>query len=209
MTHSAKISILGLYTYDPNLFDQLVVPAAIDKEDLINEIVFSLAELEVLYADADMMTNAIGIWSRNRLQAWDRLAIVMYEQYDPFINIKRDETRTITQENVNQTRRNERTDSAASYTDTTLQQVNAWDTTSMTNRDRSTSDGNTSQTDSQDGLEQSEGTVTTTEHFHVEGDSAITDAQDVARKEFELRSRYNLIKYIVNEFKQRFCLQIY
>ena len=209
MTHSAKISILGLYTYDPNLFDQLVIPAVINKEDLVNEIVFSLAELEVLYADADLMTNAIGIWSRNRLQAWDRLATVMYEQYDPFINIKRDETRTITQEHVNHTETDARTDSAANYSDQVTHRVNAWDTNTLTERDRDNSDGNTSQTDNQKGIQQYEGTITTTEHFHVEGDSAITDAQDVARKEFELRSKYNLIKYIVNEFKQRFCLQIY
>ena len=53
------------------------------------------------------------------------------------------------------------------------------------------------------------GTVTTTEHFHVEGDSAITDAQDVAKKEFNLRDEYNLYNYIINDFKNRFCLLVY
>ena len=75
--------------------------------------------------------------------------------------------------------------------------VNAYETDIPQTRDRTTSNS----TDT--------GTITTTEHFHVEGDSAITDAQDVAEKEFNLRDEYNLYDYIIKDFKNRFCLLVY
>ena len=53
------------------------------------------------------------------------------------------------------------------------------------------------------------GTVTTTETFHVEGDSAITDAQDVLKKEMDVRIRYDLYRLILAEFKERFLLRVY
>ena len=51
--------------------------------------------------------------------------------------------------------------------------------------------------------------MTTLETFHVEGDSAITDAQDVLKKEMQVRLEYDLINIIINEFKDKFLLQIY
>lgn len=169
----AWLSIMGLYNYDTTLFDLMQTPSVIDKESFITELLAETAELEVLYPDPEIMKQMIGNWSATRINAWQRIADVLYENYDPFINIKRDEVRTIetTGEGTNQ--------------------VSAWNKDDFTNRDHSS------------------GTSLVTETFHVEGDSAITDAQDVARKEVELRSRYDLYKYIINDFKNRFCLLVY
>ena len=120
-----------------------------------------------------------------RLHTWQKMAGVLYEEYDPFINIKRDEHREITQE------RN------LAGTGQSVNSVSAWNETTFTDRGKDV----TSTSDT--------GTVTTTEDFHVEGDSAITDAQDVAKKEIELRARYDMYQIIKNEFKTRFLLQIY
>ena len=167
------LSLLGLYRYDNTIFDELVVPAEVVKSDLIQNLLFETAELEVIYPDPEIMRQIIGSWSRARLNVWNRIALVLYKNYDPFINITRDETRTINTEGDN------------------ISQVSAWDSSSFTNREKNT------------------GGSTVTETLHVEGDSAITDAQDVARKEVELRSRYELDDYIINDFKNRFCLLVY
>lgn len=119
------------------------------------------------------------------IRSWDMEADVLFEEYDPFINIKRDESRVITQTRDLQT------------TGSSINKVNAWNDTEPVTHD--TSSGTGSDT----------GTVTTEEHFHVEGDSAITDAQDVAKKEIELRVKYNLYQMITNDFKKRFCLMVY
>ena len=167
------LSLLGLYRYDNTIFDELVVPAEVVKSDLIQNLLVETAELEVIYPDPEIMRQIIGSWSRARINVWNRIALVLYKNYDPFINITRDETRTINTSGDN------------------TSQVSAWDSDTFTNREKNT------------------GGSTVTETLHVEGDSAITDAQDVARKEVELRSRYELDDYIINDFKNRFCLLVY
>lgn len=180
----AWLSIKGLYDYEPTMFDQLELPTQIDptsadvvdataKDALITLLVAETAELEAIYPDADIMKTMIGAWSHSRLHTWQRMADVLYENYEPFVNIKRDETRTITTSGSN------------------TEQVSAWDSSDFTNRGKNT------------------GTSLVTEHFHVEGDSAITDAQDVLRKEIKARQDYDLLNIIKNEFIQRFCLMVY
>lgn len=180
-----KLSIMGLYNYDPTIFDDMTVPAEVDKDNLIKQILIELAELTVIYPDADYMKMAIANWSALRLHTWDRMASVLYENYDPFINIKRDEVRTITQD------RNLRT------TGLTNTKVNGYETNELQDQSEVSDSG----TD--------KGRIVTTETFHVEGDSAITDAQDVLKKELDVRIRYDMNRIITDEFKERFCLMLY
>lgn len=189
MITKSTLSILGLYNFDPTIFDNFELPEVItskQNEHLVFEnILLEYAELEVLYPDPNVMKQAIGIWSSSRWQTWTRMARVLYENYDPFININRDERREITQTRDLQSE-GESENKVAGWNDTTYQ-------------DRSKVGTTTADT----------GTVTTLETFHVEGDSAITDAQDVLKKEMQVRIMYDLIDIIVNEFKQKFLLQIY
>lgn len=179
------ISLYGLYVTDPSIFDSFQLPDQVNKEELITNLLLEVGELETIYPDSDVMKLSIGAWSESMIRGWDMIATVLYEKYDPFVNIKRDEVRTITQtRNLQNTGRSSNS-------------VNAWNSTDPATRDINEGTG----TDT--------GTVSTTEHLHVEGDSAITDAQDVARKEVELRVTYNLYQIITQDFKKRFCLMVY
>ena len=169
----AYISLLTLLQYDHDLFADLQLPSVLDKDVFVNELVAETAELEVIYPDAEIMRQMIGNWSASRIHTWDRIAVVLYEEYDPFINIKRDEVRTIESSGESENG------------------VSAWNQSDYTNRDRNT------------------GSSFVKETFHVEGDSAITDAQDVARKEVDLRTKADLFRIILNDFKARFCLSVY
>lgn len=185
----ATMSLWAMYQWDKTLFDGMVLPSEINKTVLVNNLLMESAELEVLYTDPEFLKRAITYWSESRIRAWETMQRVMYEDYDPFINIKRDEVRTISQD------RNLTMDNDGTHTLST----NAWDSSTPVQREQQVIDSTTTNT----------GNVTTTEHFHVEGDSAITDAQDVAEKEFKLRAQYDLIRYILQDFKKRFCLLIY
>lgn len=185
----ATLSLWALYQYDKTIFDDMVLPSSLNKEVFCNNLIMEAAELEILYADADFLKRAIKYWSESRIYAWNRMERVLYEEYDPFVNIKRDEMREIVQD------RNLQTKNDGSNTLNT----NAWNSSSAVEREQQIVDNTTKDT----------GKIVTTEHFHVEGDSAITDAQDVARKEMELRIKYDLYRYILNDFKRRFCLLVY
>ena len=179
------ISLYGLYETDRTIFDGLQLPEQANREELITNLLLEAGEMEIVYPDADIMKMAIESWSDGMIRSWEMIATVLYEKYDPFVNIKRDEVRTITQSrNLTNTGRS-------------TNSVNAWNSTDPATRDINEGTG----TDT--------GTISTTEHFHVEGDSAITDAQDVAKKEVQLRVTYNLYQIITNDFIKRFCLMIY
>ena len=173
MIRNSYVSLLTLLQYDPHLFDDMHLPAVIDKDILVNELVAETAELEVVYPDPEIMRQLIDNWSYSRMHAWNKIATVLYEDYDPFVNIKRDEVRTIESSGENETG------------------VSAWNESDYTNRDKNT------------------GSSFVKETFHVEGDSAITDAQDVARKEVDLRLKADMYQIIINEFRNRFCLLVY
>lgn len=186
----ATISILGLYNWDPTLFDQMAVPSytneegetfTLDRDILVDSILMELGEMETLFPDPDKMKEIIAIWSSRREPSWSRMYRVLIEDYDPFVNIKRDEVREIVQDR--------------NLKGTYQGKVNAWNTDSSVDRDSS----NTTDT----------GQVKTTEHYHLEGDSAITDAQDVMKKEIEVRKMFNIYDIIIEEFKRRFCLMVY
>ena len=188
MSRGETLSIMGLYAFDPTVFDNMVLPAPVDRDVLINNLVMELAELEVIYPSADLMKTAIGYWSKARIRSWDRIALVLFKDYDPFINISRDEVRT-----VEETRDLEGTNKGTNAT-----KVNAWNDGNV---NRNTEEGDFKTTES--------GNIITKDTLHIEGDSAIRDAQDVAREEIKLRAEYDVYKYIINDFKQRFCLMVY
>ena len=179
------ISIYGLYTADNSIFDQFHLPANVDKNELVTNLLLELGELEIIYPDPNVIKVSIEAWSFGMVRSWDMISEVLYKEYNPFINIQRDEIRTVTQEsNVNNS-------------GTNVNRVNAWNSTDPTTRDQNDTTG------------QQNATFTTTDKFHLEGDSAITDAQDVARKEIDLRVKYNLYNIITQDFKKRYCLMVY
>lgn len=238
MARGELLDIMALYAYDNTVFNNLKVPTTITykengesytenlpytSQDIIDNICLECAELEVLYPDADYMKLAIGVWSNKRLYTWQRIADVLYRKYDPFINIRRDEERITTEERdlaksedrdlaMGETR-----DLAGTNDVTGRNNVNAYDDSSATGvqrgqviTDQDTTDtGTIDKTDTGTIDWTDTGTVTTTETFHVEGDSAITDAQDVLVKEVQARLAHDLIDIICQDFKDRFCLTVY
>lgn len=92
------LSIYGLISLknDPdfNIFGDLVLPTQFADPTLITDrLLLDTMELEVLYADPDTFKGALGIYSKSRLDSWQKLADGMFHAYDPFINFTRDEAR--------------------------------------------------------------------------------------------------------------------
>lgn len=88
------MSVYGLMAHDPDLFDNLVLPASVDGQKVVDNIILECSELEVLYPDWDFMQTAIGIWSNTELPTWERIAALSELQYNPIENYDRHETET-------------------------------------------------------------------------------------------------------------------
>ena len=96
---SAKITLLGLYQWDNDLFKDMILPDGIDKDLLIQSLMLKGGEFEVLYADPAFMRRGIAVWSskwfrtfsewlRGTQASWNPI-----HNYDRFEDIKDDNTK--------------------------------------------------------------------------------------------------------------------
>lgn len=85
------LSIITMFNYDPSIFDNMVIPAELDKELLTDNIMLELGELELLYNDPNMMKFAIGRWSAKELKKWEDLYKTTVLEYNPIENYNRTE----------------------------------------------------------------------------------------------------------------------
>lgn len=83
----ATLSIMGLYQFDNKIFDRMQIPAGMDRDALITEILTECAELELVYPDWDIMAMAIGSWSRSELAGWVRAWNALQLEYNPLWNV--------------------------------------------------------------------------------------------------------------------------
>ena len=87
----ATISLLGLYSYNNDIFRGLQLPQTLDKETFINNLLAECAEFEILYPDADFMAFMVEVWSKKELAVWEKLAETLSYEYDPISNYDRHE----------------------------------------------------------------------------------------------------------------------
>lgn len=87
----ATMSLLGLYNFDNTILDGLIVPAGVDKQTVINNLLRECAELEVLYPQPEAMKFFVSEWAKERLPVWNRLEATLHYEYDPISNYDRKE----------------------------------------------------------------------------------------------------------------------
>lgn len=82
----ATLDLLGIYKYHPTLFNEFVIPEALDKETLTDNLLMESAEMEVLYPDANFLEAAIGSWSKKMINVWNELYDTTQYVYNPIWN---------------------------------------------------------------------------------------------------------------------------
>lgn len=87
MSRGSKLSIVGLYNFDPDVFSGLTVPDGMDRDTVINEILFQCAELELVYPSFNLMKLAINNWSKVESKIWEKLYNTENLEYNPIWNV--------------------------------------------------------------------------------------------------------------------------
>lgn len=77
---------LGMYNYNPNLFELLELPEGVDKESCIDNILLETCDLELLYPTYQHMHDFIGLWSKVNQNRWNALWKVLTAEYNPIWN---------------------------------------------------------------------------------------------------------------------------
>lgn len=209
----AWLSVLGLYNYNEDLFKNMVIPENVDRKVLIDTIIYDNAELGLIYADHEVMTDLIGVWSKSELDIWDRLNKAFNEEYNPLWNVDEDttETRNINREGndtrddnrnigFNGTNSSDTVNKKAGYNSDVLENDNSSNT--------NIKDNNTT-TDNLKSTGTNKENIIEVFNRKRGGNIGVTMSQQLLEAELETRPKLNIYKYISNSFKERFCLMIY
>lgn len=218
------LSIMGLYEYDNNIFQGLQVPEGLNREAVINEILLQCAELEIIYPNIDIMKLAITTWSIANQYTWQKLYDTMVVDYNPIWNVDANVTETLSGTENRDIERsgsgsNNRTVNLADnetvdITDTEAVKGFNSDTWAESHKNNKagtdniahTGTDNIALTDSEsvdDDLTRSE-----TRTQRRTGNIGVTTTQQMLEQERAI-AEFNMVSYIAQSFKQRFCLLIY
>lgn len=204
----ASLSIYGLFEYDNTLFDNLTVPTGMDKNIVISDILTECSDFCLLYPNFDFMKALIGVWSQKEQTIWQRLYESENITYNPIENYDRHESisRSVSSEASEESTANSKASSTGSgvskagrtaYDSGSIKDVAQTDNV---NSDQSQGDSTESSSSSASGVE------TVVNHIH--GNIGVTTAQQMIEGYREV-SKFCAYDYIVQSFKDRFCVQVY
>ena len=220
MSRGMTLSVMGLYKIDNGLFSEMVYPSgfsADEKQTVVGNILAECAELECLFPDPDTMKTMIGLWSKMNISVWERIFTASKLEYNPIENYNRTELETISDDHSD-THSGIDSSSASSSTintgtDTNTNSITSYDSNTPQTHDKSelthghvvTDSGSSSFTHGE--VITHDGDIT--RNNHTSGNIGVTTSQQMLEQEIEVSAKLNVIKMIVDSFKDRFCLLVY
>lgn len=224
----ATLSILGLYQREPTLFDELELPGSMNKDVLIDNILYEAAPLEAYYPDPNFMKFMIGRWSFMNQSVWQKLYDTTVLEYNPIFNYDRTEEwseneqmldkRTLTGTEMETSTDNSSGEIKSSGTVKSELNVSGYNESSYVPREQTietpdTLTSNTSETDrivsidknDTENMDRKRDNIRTGRAF---GNIGVTTTQQMIQHERET-VLFNMYKVITDSFIERFCLMIY
>ena len=204
----ASLSIYGLYTYDNSIFANLTVPNGMSKDDLVVQILTECSDFALIYPNFDFMKMLIGVWSTKEQKIWENLYLSENIEYNPIENYDRNESITrVVNTDAEGTSSGTALNTSGDNGETTTGQT-AYDSNTFkdTSRVQANSNSNSQSVNSESVKNNSRGTETVINHTH--GNIGVTTAQQMIEG-FREVSKFCTYDYIVQSFKDRFCVQVY
>ena len=212
-----RITLWGFYQYDKTLFDDIMLPDGIEKENLVAEIMKNSGDLYPYHQVLEYLKRNINYWFARRLFDFGRIYEALRMEYSPIENYDR-------KENISRDYENSGSDKASttlgsSTTSTNIgsndneNKVSAYNESDYTNREKDTQSYNSTVTNSGSGTD-----TTQTEYglkrkevedIRVHGNIGVTTSQQMIESEMSLRAKYDIYKIIAIEFEREFLVQIY
>ena len=181
-----------MHLWDGDLFDDIALPAGMDKTTVVNQIMLDNGLLEVLYPEHELLKGLIKAHFLARQLDYQRLWDAVSQTYNPLYNLDRKNTLT---------EKTERSDNATGNTTTSNEnKVSAFDSSTYQPSEELTGNTN-SNTESQ-------GQDVHTLESHEEGSIGVITPQDMLRREYDIRKDWNIYKFISMDFRDQFMVQL-
>ena len=203
----ATLSFDGLLIGYPSLFDGLQVPDGVDKETVIENLLLSTMELEVMISSGPVMARALAAYSAAMLPSWTRYAKALGLEYNPLDTDERTRTLEHAGEDSNTRSPNLTTTGQNNGSDSTTREVVGFDSAQLQMAEKNTTQLGTGNTITSTGTDKTEGTNKYTDTETYQG-RAGKSAQSLVAAEIALASE-NIVAKIVDDIKQEFCLLVY
>lgn len=108
---SAKMTLIGMYNYRDDIFNELVLPTGIDADLFKQSLLMKGGEFEVLYPDPDFLKYSIKIWSSKWFRTFSEWLRGTEQRWNPIYNYDRFE------ESRNENRKEFDSKTTADYSD--------------------------------------------------------------------------------------------
>lgn len=221
---SASLSLVGLYNWDSTLFDSMVFPdgfAAADKQLFVNNVILECAELEVLYSDWNFLKSAIEVWSSKEVVTWQRIYDLSLMDYNPIENYNRTEKTNVQNRGALTHSGNDSVvgtgndSDVYTGTDTNTHSITSFDSNTYQAKDKDDflngktithNHGITDTTNYGHTITDTTGSLT---QSNISGNIGVTTSQQMAEQEISLAPKLNIINFMIESFKDRFCLLVY
>ena len=213
----ARITLWGFYQYDSTLFDGVVLPDGIDKDNLVANIMRNSGDLYPYHQVPEYLKRNITFWFSRRLFDFERMYEALRVEYSPIENYDRKENTTRNYENSGTDK--ESTTLGSTTTSTNIgsndneNKVSAYNENAYTNREKDTQSYNSTLTNTGSGtdVKQTEYGLKRkeVEDIRVHGNIGVTTSQQMIESEMELREKYDIYKIISREFEREFLVQVY
>lgn len=192
-----RMTLYGMYQYDPTLFDGVVLPDGMDKTLMINQIIRQSGDLCPYYQVPPQVKSAITEWFTRRKNNFAKLWQGFTAEYNPIENYDRQEDSTETP-NITRTLSNSGQDASTNEAD-----VQGYNGTDYVPNSRTKSSG----TSSTNGTDTESGTRTYTSRIH--GNIGVTTSAQMLEGELNLRRSLDLYALIAEEFENDNLIQVY
>lgn len=223
MWRNAKISPLGMYEWDNTVFDFFKVPTThggMDRQVVIDAILNETSDLSLsTFTSPESFKYGVQLWTNKNLSVWEELWETMNYDYNPIWNYDREEhgkdkdhrnhveTPNVTVKDNFERNLNDSTLSDSNHNVAAFNNGIAPESTDH-------ADVKTDATGTTKNTNKRTGTITNKEHdvhthdFHAYGNIGVTTTQDMIKQQREI-VQFNLIDYIVHDFKRHFCTMVY
>ena len=209
MSLTPRLTLIGLYKYNPAVFSNLTLPTSVDEETFIDSLLLEYGECPLIYPDYDFMVLAIGAWSRKWYSNIERIATALNAEYNPIHNYDKTETWTENETNENNRGLTNNTDTTYSEDSTNESVVSAYNesTYQPDNKDINDVDSTTNIETSIEENENKERQNTKT--GRVYGNIGVTESSAMVQNELNLRINQNLYHILSEMFYREFCIYVF
>ena len=192
-----RMTLYGMYQYDPTLFDGVTLPEGMDKTLMVNQIIRQSGDLFPYYQVPPQVKTAITEWFTRRKGNFAKLWQGFTAEYNPIENYDRQEDSTETP-NITHTLSNSGKDASTNEAD-----VQGYNGTDYVPNSRTKSSG----TSSTNGTDTESGTRTYTSRIH--GNIGVTTSAQMLEGELALRKSMDIYALIAAEFETDNLIQVY